>query len=67
MKKVIIIGVLVALITGCKSKQTTYEYYDLKNNYGTSSRCELTENGAMCLINGDMVLVNQFSEKEEKK
>lgn len=63
MKKIIIIGVLVALITGCKSKSTTYEYYDLENNYGTSSQCELTDEGAKCLINGDMVLVSQFSER----
>lgn len=63
MKKIIIIGVLVALITGCESKQTTYEYYDLENNYGTSSQCELTNEGAKCLINGDMVLVSQFSER----
>lgn len=63
MKKLIIIGVLVALITGCESESKTYEYYDLENNYGTSSQCELTNEGAKCLINGDMVLVSQFSER----
>ncbi len=42
---------------------TTYEYYDLNNNYGTSINCKLTENGAMCLIDGEMVLVSQFSER----
>lgn len=63
MKKIIIIGVLVALITGCESESKTYEYYDINGIYGTSSQCELTESGAMCLINGDMVLVSQFSER----
>lgn len=63
MKKLIIIGVLVALTTGCKSESKTYEYYDLENNYGTSHRCELNDSGAMCLIDGNMTLVNQFSER----
>lgn len=66
----LVVGVILSLaIWTIKLKiaktifNTTYEYYDLNNNYGTSLNCKLTENGAMCLIDGTMVLVSQFSER----
>lgn len=54
---------LVILLVISFSKLNKFEYYDLENNYGTSSKCVLTENGAECLIDGEMKIVNQFNER----
>ena len=65
MKKAII-GVMVAFVTmivlGFQNIDKKYEYYDFKDNYGTSLNCNDDNEILTCLTKKGWIKVKQYSE-----
>ena len=68
--KQFIIGVLVVIVIVIvlgfqKVDKKEYEYYDFKDNYGTSSECRSTLDSLICKTKKGCIEVKQYSEVVE--
>ncbi len=67
MKKAIIevIGVMVAItlvVIILSNNKNKFEYYDLNNNFGTSSKCKISDHDELiCKKGKEWIKVNQYS------
>ena len=52
------------LILGFQKSKNNYEFYDVNDNYGTSSNCQIKNDTLICEVNGNDVPVKQFSKTE---
>lgn len=67
MKKLVILGVMVLLLSAChKNTHVKYEYYDFNGNYGISESCKIGNDDLICKRENDYIKVSQYSEINEK-
>lgn len=51
-------------ILGFQKNKNSYEFYDINNNHGTSSNCQIKKDTLICEVNGYDVPVRQYSKKK---
>lgn len=55
--------VIITILVIAFRNKTTYKYYDVSGNSGTSSKCEVKTESLVCKTKDGWIRVNQFSEE----
>ena len=61
---ILLIILTISIILYSQTNKKGYEFYDINNNFGTSSKCEIKNETLICNVNGYDVPVKQFSKIE---
>lgn len=61
---ILIVVCIILCILGFQKNKKYYEFYDINDNYGTSSECTIKNNTLICKVNGYDIPVKQFSKIE---